>query len=99
LEMKHYNSASLDYAYAWCEQLADWDPTMGRGTPMEELYAEYADKARHLDRVRVKFKLKGSRIRPVDIDTWYDIFCEVFELWGEWDFEAAVKALRMKSLH
>jgi hypothetical protein len=79
-KMKHYNS--IRYAYVWCEQLVSWDPEMAPDTPMETQYEEYVASARHLDHVVEKFQPTKDVISPVDFDTWYKIFCRVFEKYG-----------------
>jgi hypothetical protein len=73
---------SVRYAYVWCEKLASWDPTMGAGTPMIDLYDEYAASARHLGHVIEKFNFPDDVIEPVDFDTWCEIFTRVFDREG-----------------
>jgi len=76
------NYSSVRYAFYWCKQLASWDSTMGSDTDMQTLYHEYAARARHLGHVTEKFELPGDIIRPVHFDTWYEIFCRVYDSHG-----------------
>jgi hypothetical protein len=71
--MKHYRS--LCYAYVWCEELASGDLSMSAPDfSMRELYRDYTAAARDFGDVH-----DGDAVRAVEYDTWYEIFCRVFE--------------------
>jgi hypothetical protein len=72
------NFASVRYAYVWCQRLASWDPDMRSDTDMEELYFDYAARARHFGHITKKFQLDGDVIQPVNFEVWYEIFCHVY---------------------
>jgi hypothetical protein len=73
------NYSSVRYAFVWCCRLV---PIMGSDTPMEELYFDYAGRAGHFGDVTIKFQHGGDVIRPVSFKVWYEIFCRVYDKYG-----------------
>jgi hypothetical protein len=59
------NYSSVRYAFVWCCRLAEWDASLGEDTPMQELYFDYAARARQFGHNTIKFQLRNDVIQPV----------------------------------